>query len=38
MSLSPSQGRGANVEVLDVWAARAEKQRVAFDAIAAYLR
>lgn len=29
---------GSNVDVLDVWASRAEKQRAAFDAIAAYLR
>lgn len=38
MPLSFSQGRGADVDVLNVWATRAEKQRAAFDAIAAYLR
>lgn len=34
----PLSLKGANVDVLDVWASRAEKQRAAFDAIAAYLR
>lgn len=38
MPLSLNQGDAVDVDVLDVWAARAKQQRAAFDAIAAYLR